>query len=72
MVDKYVLTKEEIDAYEGVAKTYFLKSIVVDQRLDHDVGDYPRKRKRIYRNKCMKWNLVDFGNIAEPEGGTKV
>jgi uncharacterized cupin superfamily protein len=48
-----------------------LKCIVVGQRLDHDVGDYPQLKKRIYRNKGMKWNLVDMENIAEPAAGKK-
>ena len=49
-----------------------LKCIVVGQRLDHDVADYPDKKKRIYRNKGLKWNLVDVGVIEEPEAGRKV
>ncbi|MGI0116806.1 cupin domain-containing protein [Zooshikella sp. RANM57] len=48
-----------------------LKCIVVGQRLDHDVGDYPNKNKRIYRNKNMKTNLVDLENIEEPVVGKK-
>lgn len=49
-----------------------LKCIVAGQRLDHDVADYPDRRKRIYRNKGMKWNLVDIGIIEEPNAGRKV
>ncbi|HBB34881.1 MAG TPA: cupin [Cyanobacteria bacterium UBA8803] len=48
-----------------------LKCIVVGQRLDHDVGDYPNLKKRIYRNKGLKWNLVDLENIDEPVAGKK-
>ncbi|MGD1904471.1 MAG: cupin domain-containing protein [Leptolyngbyaceae cyanobacterium] len=48
-----------------------LKCIVVGQRLDHDVGDYPNLKKRIYRNKVMKWNLVDLENVTEPLAGKK-
>lgn len=48
-----------------------LKCIVVGQRLDHDVGDYPNLKKRIYRNKGMKWNLVDLENVTEPLAGKK-
>ena len=48
-----------------------LRCIVVGERLSHDVGDYPRQRKRIYRNVGMKWNLVDLDAIAEPTGGAK-
>ncbi|MBE9097972.1 cupin domain-containing protein [Vacuolonema iberomarrocanum] len=49
-----------------------LRCIVVGQRLDHDVGEYPLKKKRIYRNKGMKWNLVDLDQISEPIAGKKV
>ena len=48
-----------------------LKCIVVGQRLEHDVGDYPRLKKRIYRNKGLKWNLVDLENIDDPTAGKK-
>ncbi|PSB24660.1 cupin domain-containing protein [Stenomitos frigidus] len=49
-----------------------LKCIVVGQRLEHDVGDYPNLKKRIYRNKGLKWNLVDLDNIGEPAAGKKI
>lgn len=48
-----------------------LRCIVVGQRLDHDVGDYPEKKKRIYRNKGLAWNLVDLDQIEEPVAGKK-
>ncbi|GHE22032.1 cupin domain-containing protein [Halomonas urumqiensis] len=48
-----------------------LKCIVVGQRLDHDVGDYPKLNKRIYRNKGMAWNLVDISQIETPTAGGK-
>lgn len=48
-----------------------LKCIVVGQRLAHDVGDYPKKQKRIYRNEGMKWNVVDMSHISEPSAGKK-
>lgn len=48
-----------------------LKCIVVGQRLDHDVGDYPKLNKRIYRQENMPWNLVDIENISEPNAGKK-
>ena len=47
------------------------KCIVVGQRLAHDVGDYPRLGKRIYRNQGLPWNLVDLDEIEEPTGGKK-
>lgn len=42
-----------------------LRCIVVGERLPHDVGDYPRKEKRIYRNSGLNWSLVDHDNIEE-------
>lgn len=48
-----------------------LRCIVVGQRLDHDIGDYPKLNKRIYRNKGMKWNLVDLDHVEEPVAGKK-
>ena len=49
-----------------------LKYIVVGQRLDHDVGDYPRLEKRIFRQKNLPWNLVDIAEVEEPNAGKKV
>ena len=46
-----------------------LRLIVVGERLSHDVGDYPRKAKRIYRQGEMAWNLVDLDAIEVPGGG---
>jgi uncharacterized cupin superfamily protein len=48
-----------------------LKCIVVGERLDHDVGDYPKLNKRIYRNTGLPWNVVDIEDISEPSGGKK-
>jgi len=48
-----------------------LKCIVVGQRLAHDVGDYPKQGKRIYRNQGMAWDLVDHENINHPNAGKK-
>lgn len=51
--------------------TETLRCIVVGQRLNHDVGDYPLQNKRIYRNRGMKWNLVDLSDITELDAGKK-
>lgn len=51
--------------------SHVLKCIVVGERLDHDVGDYTKLNKRIYRQKGMPWNLVDIENISEPVAGKK-
>lgn len=48
-----------------------LRCIVVGERLAHDVGDYPRLGKRLYRNAGMAWNLVELANVSEPVAGAK-
>lgn len=48
--------------------TEVLRCIVVGERLPHDVGDYPRLGKRIYRNAGQPWNLVDHDDIVLPGG----
>jgi uncharacterized cupin superfamily protein len=45
-----------------------LRCIVVGERLPHDVCDYPRQNKRIYRNLGMPWSLVDLSKIEELGG----
>ncbi len=49
-----------------------LKCIVVGQRLDHDVADYPNLNKRLYRNIGQPWELVDIDNVSNPDAGKKV
>ncbi len=53
--------------------TEVLRCIVVGQRLPHDVGDYPRQGKRIYRNEGLTWDVVDNADIqtAGPNAGKK-
>lgn len=48
-----------------------LRCIVVGERLAHDVGDYPDKAKRIYRQAGLKPNLVNLADIEEPVMGAK-
>lgn len=38
--------------------------LVMGQRLEHDVADYPHQKKRLYRN-SGKWNLVDLKNVIK-------
>lgn len=45
-----------------------LRCIVVGQRLPHDVGDYTKLGKRIYRNEGMAWTLVDHDHVQEIGG----
>jgi len=48
-----------------------LVCIVVGERLAHDVVDYPRRGKRLYRHAGLPWNLVDHDAIEEPSAGAK-
>ena len=48
-----------------------LRLLVVGQRLDFDVADYPRKNKRIYRGTERPWDLVDIATIENPVAGAK-
>ncbi len=48
-----------------------LRCIVVGERLAHDVADYPRLAKRVYRNDGLKANVVDHAAIDEPDIGAK-
>ena len=48
-----------------------LRCLVIGQRLDMDIADYPRKEQRIYRPKGMDWDLVDHDQIAHPHAGKK-
>lgn len=48
-----------------------LRCIVVGERLAYDVGDYPRLKKRIYRQVGLTPNLVDHEHIDEPTVGAK-
>ncbi|SPJ28590.1 cupin domain-containing protein [Falsiruegeria mediterranea] len=43
-----------------------LRVLVIGQRLAHDVGDYPNKGKRIYRNEALEWDYVDHSAIKNP------
>jgi len=51
--------------------TTTFRCIVAGQRLPHDVSDYPRQGKRLFRNAGLPWNLVDQDAIAEPVAGAK-
>ena len=51
--------------------TEVFRCLVIGQRLDHDVGDYPRQQKRIYRNAGIPWDLADLADISHPQAGAK-
>ncbi|MGR3321081.1 MAG: cupin domain-containing protein [Pseudooceanicola sp.] len=48
-----------------------LRCLVVGQRLPHDVGDYPRQAKRLFRSENLPWSVVDHEHIIEPKGAGK-
>ena len=48
-----------------------LRCLVVGERLQQDVADYPNKGKRIYRNAGMPWDLVPLDQIENPVAGAK-
>lgn len=43
-----------------------LRCIVVGERLPHDVGEYPRLNKRLYRSPGRAWEIVDIADIEHP------
>lgn len=51
--------------------TEVLRVLVIGQRLPHDVGDYPRAGKRIFRNDGLPWTLVDHADLEEIKAGAK-
>lgn len=51
--------------------TETFRCIVAGQRLPHDVADYVWKKKRIFRNAGMPYELVDHADIAYPVAGAK-
>ncbi len=42
-----------------------LVCLVMGQRLEQDVADYPNKNKRLYRNSGA-WDLVDIQDVTDP------
>jgi len=51
--------------------TEVLRVLVMGQRLPHDVGDYTRAGKRIFRNAGLPWTLVDHEALEEINAGGK-
>ena len=47
------------------------RCISVSQRTNHDVSDYPRRGKRLFRNKNLTYNMVDLTVIDRPFGASK-
>jgi len=77
--DSYQVSEGDFIGYRsgGLAHTMknightLLRCIVVGERLDHDVADYPRLNKRLYRNVGQSWELVDISNVNYPNAGKK-
>lgn len=51
-----------------VTGTETFRCLVMGQRLDHDAGEYPEKRKRIYRNAGLPWVVFDEDAAEELPG----
>ncbi|MCJ8333488.1 MAG: cupin [Epibacterium sp.] len=62
---EYQVHHHEDECTYVLAGTEVLRCIVVGQRLDHDVADYPNKGKRIFRNKGLPWTLGDHDALQE-------
>lgn len=48
-----------------------LRVLLMGQRLDHGVCDYPDQGKQLYRNAGQPWDLVDRDAIAHSNAGAK-
>jgi uncharacterized cupin superfamily protein len=48
-----------------------LRCLVVGERLSHDVCDYPKLQKRLYRNAGMEWDVVDHADLQSAKGAGK-
>ena len=51
--------------------TELFRCLVIGQRLAHDVGDYPRKGQRIWRNEGLPWDLAPLDVVENPQAGAK-
>lgn len=51
--------------------TETFRCLVIGQRLPHDVADYTRLGKRIYRNEGRPYELVDIDALTYPNAGAK-
>ena len=51
--------------------TEVFRCLVIGQRLPHDVADYTRLNKRIYRNEGRPYELVDIDALSFPTAGAK-
>ncbi len=71
--EEYLFEKGDFVGFPANTAAHDLKNtgtetlicLVMGQRLEQDVADYPNKKKRLYRNNG-RWDLVDFENISDP------
>jgi len=54
-------------SFKNTGSTPF-RCISVSQCTNHDVSDYPRRGKRLFRNKNLTFNMVDLTVIDRPFG----
>ena len=48
-----------------------LRCLVAGERRAHDVGDYPRLGKRVFRNEGRPWELAEISDLSHPDAGRK-
>jgi len=71
--EEYIFEKGDFVGFPANTAAHALKNtgtetlvyLIMGQRLEQDVADYPAKNKRLYRNNG-KWDLVDMENISDP------
>ncbi|QFU07252.1 Cupin domain protein [Rhodobacteraceae bacterium THAF1] len=47
------------------------RALVIGERAAHDVGDYPRLGKRIFRSAGLPWTVADMDDLTFPIAGKK-
>jgi len=71
--ESYLFEKGDFATFPADTAAHSLKNtgaetlvcLVMGQRLEQDVADYPQRAKRLYRN-SGEWNLVDLADIIDP------
>jgi len=71
--EEYVFERGDFVGFPANTAAHALKNtstetlilLVMGQRLEQDVADYPDQNKRLYRNNG-NWDLVDMENISDP------
>ncbi len=71
--DEFVFEKGDFVGFPAATAAHALKNtgaetlvlLVMGQRLQQDVADYPNRKKRLYRNNGQ-WDMVDMQAITDP------